>query len=90
MQVYYRSVLGQDSPALPGERQALRRAMIDYGALQRSPVQKPSEGNKRPDTTSVQTVISPPPQEVGVTTTNRSYVMLTFPEQISQRYDGSE
>ena len=38
--------------------------MIDYGALQPSPVQKPSEGNKGPDTTIVQTVISPPPQEV--------------------------
>jgi hypothetical protein len=64
MQVYYRSVLGQDGqPASPEERKALRRAMIDYGALQPSPVQKPNEGNKGPDTTIVQTVISPPPQE---------------------------
>jgi len=38
--------------------------MIDYGALQPSPVQKPNESNKGPDTTIVQTVISPPPQEV--------------------------
>ena len=38
--------------------------MIDYGALQPSPVQKPAESNKGPDTTIVQTVISPPPQEV--------------------------
>ncbi|KAF1925099.1 uncharacterized protein M421DRAFT_264763 [Didymella exigua CBS 183.55] len=63
MQAYYRSVLGQDPPALPEERKALRRAMIDYGALQPSPVQKPPEGNKGSDTTIVQTVISPPPQE---------------------------
>jgi hypothetical protein len=40
--------------------------MIDYGALQPSPVQKPNEGNKGPDTTIVQTVISPPPQEVSL------------------------
>lgn len=64
MQVYYRSFSGQEGPASPEERKALRRAMIDYGALQPSPVQKPSEGNKGPDTTIVQTVISPPPQEV--------------------------
>ncbi|CAN9181504.1 unnamed protein product [Alternaria alternata] len=42
MQAYYRSVLGQDGPASPEERQALRHAMIDYGALQPSPVQKPA------------------------------------------------
>ncbi|KAF3037076.1 hypothetical protein E8E12_003756 [Didymella heteroderae] len=64
MQVYYRSVLGQGGqPASPEERKALRRAMIDYGALQPSPVQKPNDGSKGPDTTIVQTVISPPPQE---------------------------
>lgn len=64
MQAYYRSALGQDAPASPEERKALRRAMIDYGALQPSPVQKPTESNKGPDTTIVQTVISPPPHEV--------------------------
>jgi hypothetical protein len=64
MQAYYRSALGQDAPASPEERKALRRAMIDYGALQPSPVQKPTESNKGPDTTIVQTVVSPPPHEV--------------------------
>ncbi|KAJ4340608.1 hypothetical protein N0V95_007433 [Ascochyta clinopodiicola] len=63
MQAYYRSVLGQDAPASPEERKALRRAMIDYGALQPSPVQKPAESSKGPDTTIVQTTISPPPYE---------------------------
>jgi hypothetical protein len=43
MQAYYRSVLGQDGPASPEERRALRHAMIDYGALQPSPVQKPAD-----------------------------------------------
>lgn len=38
--------------------------MIDYGALQPSPVQKPNDLSKGPDTTIVQTVISPLPQEV--------------------------
>jgi hypothetical protein len=42
MQAYYRSILGQDGPASPEERQALRHAMIDYGALQPSPVQHQS------------------------------------------------
>lgn len=41
MQAYYRSVHGHDAPVSPDERQALRRAMIDYGALQPSPVHKP-------------------------------------------------
>ncbi|KAL1610575.1 hypothetical protein SLS60_002245 [Paraconiothyrium brasiliense] len=41
MQAYYRTVLGQGGPVSPDERQALRRAMVDYGALQPSPVQKP-------------------------------------------------
>jgi len=41
MQAYYRSVLGQEPPVSPDERQALRHAMVDYGALQPSPVQKP-------------------------------------------------
>jgi hypothetical protein len=60
MQVYYRSVLGQESPASPEERQALRRAMIDYGALQPSPVQKPNEASKAPDSSVVVTSLSPP------------------------------
>lgn len=60
MQVYYRSVLGQESPASPEERQALRRAMIDYGALQPSPVQKPADSSKSLDTSVVATSLSPP------------------------------
>jgi|TARA_R110002003_G_scaffold62_16_gene5676 hypothetical protein len=58
MQAYYRSVLGQDAPASPEERQALRRAMIDYGALQPSPVQKPAD-SKGPDGPVVAASISP-------------------------------
>lgn len=59
MQAYYRSALGQDGPASPEERQALRRAMVDYGALQPSPVQKPmAESNM--DTSVVATSLSPP------------------------------
>ena len=77
MQVYYRSFSGQDGPASPEERKALRRAMIDYGALQPSPVQKPSEAHKGLDTTIVQTVISPPPQEVGLITIRVVVCMLT-------------
>ncbi|KAF2713458.1 hypothetical protein K504DRAFT_368934 [Pleomassaria siparia CBS 279.74] len=56
MQAYYRSALGQEGPVSPDERQALRRAMIDYGALQPSPVQRPldaSNDNGKPDTTIV-------------------------------------
>lgn len=58
MQAYYRSVLGQDGPVSPDERQALRRAMIDYGALQPSPVQKPVDA-KPPDNTIVRNSIAP-------------------------------
>ncbi|KAF2279118.1 uncharacterized protein EI97DRAFT_394093 [Westerdykella ornata] len=43
MQAYYRSAVGHASPVSSDERQALRRAMIDYGALQPSPVQRPGE-----------------------------------------------
>ncbi|KAF2743605.1 hypothetical protein M011DRAFT_213963 [Sporormia fimetaria CBS 119925] len=40
MQVYYRSVAGREAPVSPEERQALGHAMVDYGALQPSPVQR--------------------------------------------------
>lgn len=57
MQAYYRSVLGHEAPASPEERQALRRAMIDYGALQPSPVQKPADAprEQEPSAVSAQT-----------------------------------
>lgn len=58
MQAYYRSVLGQDGPVSPDERQALRRAMIDYGALQPSPVQKPVDVKPPPDANIVRNSIS--------------------------------
>lgn len=58
MQVYYRTVLGQDGPVSPDERQALRRAMIDYGALQPTPVQKPVD-SKTPDPSIVRNSIAP-------------------------------
>jgi hypothetical protein len=53
MQAYYRSVLGQDGPASPEERQALRHAMIDYGALQPSPVQKPTDTSRNNDQSGI-------------------------------------
>ncbi|KAF1912201.1 fungal-specific transcription factor domain-containing protein [Ampelomyces quisqualis] len=59
MQAYYRSALGQDAPASPEERQALRRAMIDYGALQPTPVQKPTDSSNAMDTSVVASSISP-------------------------------
>ena len=63
MQAYYRSVLGQDGSAVsPDERQALRRAMIDYGALQPSPVQRPLDAKPPVDANVVRTPIPP---EVG-------------------------
>ncbi|EAT80091.2 hypothetical protein SNOG_12278 [Parastagonospora nodorum SN15] len=52
MQAYYRSALGQDPPTSPEERQVLRRAMVDYGALQPSPVQK-QESSGSVDTSGV-------------------------------------
>lgn len=59
MQAYYRSVLGQDGPASPEERQALRHAMIDYGALQPSPVQKPNESSRVAESPVVTSSLSP-------------------------------
>lgn len=59
MQAYYRTVLGQDAPASPEERQALRRAMIDYGALQPSPVQRPADSAKSHESPIVAPSISP-------------------------------
>jgi hypothetical protein len=59
MQAYYRSVLGQDGPASPEERQALRHAMIDYGALQPSPVQKLTDSSRGNDPS----VIASPSQQ---------------------------
>ena len=66
MQAYYRSVLGQEAPALPEERQALRRAMIDYGALQPSPVQKPVDSTKEHDPAVVASSIPKPQQRTDV------------------------
>jgi hypothetical protein len=47
MQAYYRTVHGEGTPVSPEERQALRTAMVDYGALQPSPV------GRTPDTASI-------------------------------------
>ncbi|PVH91630.1 hypothetical protein DM02DRAFT_620416 [Periconia macrospinosa] len=59
MQKYYRSVLGQGDSVSPDERQALRRAMVDYGALQPSPVQKPMEMKPEiPETNVLRPIIS--------------------------------
>ncbi|KAF2648008.1 hypothetical protein K491DRAFT_699246 [Lophiostoma macrostomum CBS 122681] len=53
MQAFYRKILGHEGPASPEERQALRRAMIDYGALQTSPVHKPIDSNSNPPDRSI-------------------------------------
>lgn len=60
MQAYYRSVLGHGgTQASPEERQALRRAMIDYGALQPSPVQNAADTSKSYEPSYVATSVSP-------------------------------
>jgi hypothetical protein len=59
MQTYYRSSTGQEGPASPEERTALRRAMNDYGALQPTPVQKHIEPVRGSDTSVMPTAISP-------------------------------
>lgn len=51
MQAFYRTMIGQDGPASPEERPALRRAMNDYGALQPSPVQRPADASMQSETT---------------------------------------
>jgi hypothetical protein len=43
MKAYYRSILGQDPPVSPDEGKVLRHALVDYGALQPSPVQRPAD-----------------------------------------------
>ncbi|KAF2494605.1 hypothetical protein BU16DRAFT_43548 [Lophium mytilinum] len=43
MQAYYRTLHSEEGPASPDERRVLRNAMIDYGALQPSPVQPQSK-----------------------------------------------
>ncbi|KAF2263127.1 hypothetical protein CC78DRAFT_581882 [Lojkania enalia] len=57
MQAFYRTVQGHDGPVSPEERTALRRAMIDYGALQQSPVQKPAD-SQAPDSAIVRDSIA--------------------------------
>jgi hypothetical protein len=57
MQAYYRSLKGEDGPVSPEERHALKHAMIDYGALQPSPVQKPAD-TKGTDSTIVRNSIA--------------------------------
>jgi hypothetical protein len=60
MQAFYRSILGHgDAQASPEERQALRHALIDYGALQPSPVQNPTDSSKGYDTPYAATSGSP-------------------------------
>jgi hypothetical protein len=69
MTAYYHSVATHDSPVSPDERQALRRAMVDYGALQQtSPVQKLGD-SRAPGTPAVIQGPSPagPSPEVSAT-----------------------
>ncbi|KAF2848611.1 hypothetical protein T440DRAFT_400940 [Plenodomus tracheiphilus IPT5] len=81
MQAYYRSVLGQGAPASPEERQALRRAMIDYGALQPSPVQKPNDPTKEHDHGVVASSLRPtqPPDPQQPNNPKYAYQSLTSP-----------
>ncbi|KAF2192865.1 hypothetical protein K469DRAFT_552474 [Zopfia rhizophila CBS 207.26] len=82
MQAYYRTVHGEDGPVSPDERQALRRAMIDYGALQPSPVQKPVDA-KVPETSLVREPASvpPPPMTSPPTSTPNGYTSSFFNSQ---------
>ncbi|KAF2635631.1 hypothetical protein P280DRAFT_473727 [Massarina eburnea CBS 473.64] len=61
MQAYYRSVLGHEGTVSPDERQVLRHAMVDYGALQPTPVQKPADSKPPPppDTNIVSSFATP-------------------------------
>lgn len=73
MQAYYRSVLGQDGPASPEERQALRHAMIDYGALQPSPVQKPNESSRAHESPLAHSIHSPTDHQIHVSSPESFY-----------------
>jgi hypothetical protein len=84
MQAYYRTLQPEGGPISPDERQALRRAMIDYGALQPSPVHKPVDA-KQPDLSIVRDshmreVSPPPPSPVPPTPSNPH--SIRFPKQI--------
>lgn len=46
MQAFYRSQIGQGTPVSHDERQKLGRAMVDYGALQPSPVHRHGSGSE--------------------------------------------
>ncbi|KAF2117379.1 fungal-specific transcription factor domain-containing protein [Lophiotrema nucula] len=76
MQAYYRNLSGQDGqPVSPEERHALRHAMIDYGALQPSPVQKPVDAkeSKGPDSTIQPPTVAPGPLISPPTSTPNGY-----------------
>lgn len=79
MQAYYRSVLGQAAPASPEERQALRHAMIDYGALQPSPVQKPHDSTKEQDHGVVASSLAQRPEQQQPHSLKYAYHSLTSP-----------
>jgi hypothetical protein len=78
MQAYYRSVLGQDAPASPAERLALRRAMVDYGALQPSPVQKPAESSHAPDAAGDEVCCSHPSRSPKLTSVSQKLPIRTL------------
>ncbi|KAF2009702.1 hypothetical protein BU24DRAFT_428592 [Aaosphaeria arxii CBS 175.79] len=61
MQAYYRSATGQDAPVSPDERQVLKRAMVDYGALQPSPVHRPADSKPADSTVNGGTPREQPP-----------------------------
>ncbi|KAF1940342.1 hypothetical protein EJ02DRAFT_445510 [Clathrospora elynae] len=83
MQAYYRSVLDQDAPVEPEERQALKHAMIDYGALQPSPVQKPADLSRANETNGVADSQLPIECKPSTTLTNLTNHSLASPSAIT-------
>ncbi|KAF2199572.1 hypothetical protein GQ43DRAFT_398433 [Delitschia confertaspora ATCC 74209] len=90
MQAYYKTVHSEDGPISPDERQALKTAMIDYGALQPSPVQKQepppaSEQNSVLQQRAPQPALMSPPS----TTPNYTFSFVS-PVQQPFLFDGDD
>ncbi|OCL05607.1 hypothetical protein AOQ84DRAFT_94902 [Glonium stellatum] len=81
MQAFYRTVHDENGPVSPDERRALRSALVDYGALQPSPVQKQDEQTPVVETTQDATVSNLAPISPPTTTSFGSAGSLVSPEQ---------
>ena len=83
MQAYYRTVHSEDGPVSPDERRVLRNAMIDYGALQPSPVQSHSKEAQQIEREPIREVClhQLPPFTSCILTTFQS--MVTGPQLVS-------